>query len=55
MQHKFDVICLIETFLDCSIPLYDERLRKTAIVKKAAWILHTELLPVCSAEFKKLN
>ena len=26
IQHKFDMICLLETFLDSSIPHYDERL-----------------------------
>ena len=55
MQHKFDMICLSETFLDSSIPLYDGRLHMTAIVKKVVWIFSTKFLPVRSVEFKKLN
>lgn len=51
------MICPTDTFVSLthSIPIFDERLHMTAMVKKVAWIFYTEFLPVRSVEFKKLN
>ena len=66
VQHKFDMICLLETFLDSSIPTNDERLNMKRYKLKIAdnpsdskkggvGIYYKEFLAVRPVEVKNLN
>ena len=66
VQHKFDMICLSETFLDSSIPTNDETLNtKGSKLRRAdnpsdnkkggVGIYYKEFLPVRPVEVKTLN
>ena len=64
VQHKFDMICLSETFLDSSIPTNDEKLNMKGYKliradndskKGGAGIYYKEFLAVGPVEVKNLN
>ena len=66
VEHKLDMICLSETFLDCSIPGNDERLNMKGYKliradnpsdskKGDVGIYYKEFLAVCRVEVKNLN